>query len=109
MPFYRVASLPFPYGKRRLAMGEIFEADERLGRIFVVQGRATAADTDVPTPVDLPEEVMTRASKREPITEEVEAKPAAPLYKTRHLEAEKPAAAPKKRGRPAGKAKRSQS
>lgn len=112
---------PFPYGKHRLAVGEVFDVNETLARVFLHEGRA--AHLEAVSPVDLPAEVMTRGSKREPITEEddvaeeVKAKPAAPLYQTRHMEAEKPKAAerpaetsaPKRRGRPAGKAKRSQS
>jgi len=105
---------PFPYGKHRLAVGEVFDVSEKLAPVFIKEGRAAAPDT--PSPVDLPAEVMSRASKREPVTEEVEDKSAAPLYRTRHMEAKRPGEAavpeaappPKKRGRPAGKGRQSQ-
>ncbi len=118
MPSYRVLQTPFPFDKRRLAKGEVFEVNEKLGALFVKQGRAEPAE--MLAPVDLPAEVMSRASKREPTTEteEVVPKAVAPLsYQTRHMEAEKPALtiqpvgpavpveldeAPKKRGRPHG-------
>jgi hypothetical protein len=109
MKTYRAAQ-KIPYGKKRLAIGEAFEAPQNIGDMLVKVGKATH-DTGSPTPVDLPAEVMSRASKREPLTE-VEAQPAAPLYRTRHMEAEKLAEKPapkKKPGRPGGKAKRSQS
>lgn len=99
------------WGKKRYLAGEVVDIDNaKVAELFEKTGRAQLLNLETPAEVEF--EAPAKASRREPLTEEVEAKPAAPLYKTRHLEAEKLPSHPpplKKRGRPAGKAKRSQS
>lgn len=115
---------PFPYGKHRLAVGEVFDVNEKLGAVFIHEGRA-ALPEEV-SPVDLPAEVMQRTSRREPVTEveeeaavttkvlkaeavEEDAAPKSATYHRRDMVAEAPKAQPpKKRGRP-GRPKKSQS
>ena len=109
------AKVRLPWAKKRLEIGEQFEAPEKIGRILVLDGKAMedAGETMVAA------EVMARASKSEPMAEEETPKPAR-TYQRRDMVAdpdpyikmiETPptvqAPAKPKRGRPFGAGKRS--
>ncbi len=59
-----------PYGKFDHNKGDEFEADDRFANLVIKIGKARLADgASPPNASDLPDEVMSRAAKREPITE----------------------------------------
>ena len=109
------AAVRLPWAKKRLEVGEQFEAPEDIGRILVLGRKAVE---DVGETMVAPE-VMSRASKTEPLAEEDAPTPkSVRTYQRRDMVAEQPKedvheeieAAPKpRRGRPPGSGRRLES
>lgn len=91
-----IADRRMPYGKNVVQKDEKFEASDKDAKVLIATRRARLADQ--PKAVDLPETVMQRASKREPLAEEAAPLPESGTYQTRHLEAGEPTG--RRRGRP---------
>ncbi len=88
--------------------GDQFEASDKDAKILIAIKKAKVPEGPVKTASDLPSEIMSRSSRREPLTEVVEDEaPKSQAYHRRDMVAKTPKApAPKKRGRP-GKTKKS--
>ena len=120
MPKMIVATDKFPYGKITYRKGAEVDMEDRYAELFLKTGKLKWPEGASPNASDLPEEVMQRSSRREPVTEVEEAEVATKVLKAEAVkedEAPKPqtymhramvAETPKKRGRP-GRPKKSQS
>ncbi len=69
MPKMTVVVDKLPYGKTAYRKGAEVEVEDRHVELFLRAGKARWPEGASPNPSDLPDEVMSRASKREPITE----------------------------------------
>lgn len=69
MPKMTVATDKFPYGKNVYRRGSEVDIEDRHVELFLKIGKVRWPEGATPNASDLPEEVMQRNSRREPVTE----------------------------------------